>query len=85
MQKYDQYKAKIAQGRVLALTDQRWQFEEAERALRQAGKFERTYGSYPIVLDERFKRADLWDPGYSASWGLGFRSPRNIKKRRLSF
>ncbi|HEY8391363.1 MAG TPA: ABC transporter substrate-binding protein [Capillibacterium sp.] len=85
VQKYDQYKAKIAQGRVLALTDQRWQFEEAERALRQAGKFERTYGSYPIVLDERFKRADLWDPGYSASWGIGISVTSKHKEAAFKF
>ncbi len=71
VQKYDQYLAKIASGRVLALTDARWQYEQAEQALRQAGKFERTYGSYPIVLDEGFRRADLQDPGYSAGWGIG--------------
>lgn len=71
VQKYDQYLAKIASGRVLALTDARWQYEQAEQALRQQGMFERTYGSYPIVLDERFQRMDLQDPGYSAGWGIG--------------
>ncbi|NLJ73949.1 MAG: extracellular solute-binding protein [Firmicutes bacterium] len=71
IQKYDQYLAKIASGRVLALTDARWQYEQAEQALRQAGMFERTYGSYPIVLNENFRRADLQDPGYSAGWGIG--------------
>ncbi|HBR28983.1 MAG TPA: ABC transporter substrate-binding protein [Firmicutes bacterium] len=85
VQKYDQYKAKIAQGRVLALTDQRWEYEEAERALRQAGKFERTYGNYPIVLDERFKRPDLWDPGYSASWGVGISVNCKHKEEAFKF
>ena len=35
VQKYDQYLAKIASGRALALTDARWQYEQAEQALRQ--------------------------------------------------
>lgn len=48
----DQYKAKIATGRVLALTDMGWAFADATQALRQDGKEERLYGAYPLVLKE---------------------------------
>lgn len=48
----DQYKAKIATGRVLALTDMGWAFQDATQALRQDGKEERMYGTYPVVLKE---------------------------------
>lgn len=51
-QTLDQYQAKIATGRVLGITDMGWQFADAEKALRQDGKSERTYGSYPVVLEE---------------------------------
>jgi putative aldouronate transport system substrate-binding protein len=84
-QKYDQYKAKIASGRVLALTDAKWEYGDAERSLRQAGKFERTYGNYPIVLDERFRRADLQDPGYAAGFGIGITTKCKDKVKAFKF
>ncbi|GHU76647.1 ABC transporter substrate-binding protein [Clostridia bacterium] len=51
-QTYDQYQAKIATGRVLALSDMGWSFGAATQALRQDGKDERTYGCYPLVIHE---------------------------------
>ena len=49
----DQYKEKIAQGRVLATTNMGWYlFWGPEQTLRQDGKHDRTYGAYPIVLRE---------------------------------
>jgi putative aldouronate transport system substrate-binding protein len=71
VQKYDQYEAKISSGRVVALADARWQFNNAETALRQAGKEEYMYGMYPITLDESMKFADFQSAGYSAGWGVG--------------
>ncbi len=44
IQKYDQYKAKIASGRVLAIIDSKWQYREPEQALRQEGKEDQMYG-----------------------------------------
>ncbi len=85
VQKYDQYLAKIAQGRVLALTDAKWQYNQAEQALRQAGMYERTYGNYPVVLDERFKRAELQDPGYSAGWGIAISTKCKDKVAAFKF
>ena len=70
VQKYDQYQAKIASGRVLALTDAWWEYDGAQKALKEAGKFDRAYGSYPIVLNDKYKRADLQNPGYSGTWGI---------------
>ena len=58
-QTYDQYLAKVATGRVLALTDMGWEFGQAEATLRQDGKEERTYGCYPIVLEEGMKNASF--------------------------
>jgi putative aldouronate transport system substrate-binding protein len=56
-QTYDQYKAKIATGRVLAIADMGWEFGESEKALLQQGKPERTYGTYPVVLKEGIKNS----------------------------
>ncbi|MFC0215992.1 ABC transporter substrate-binding protein [Paenibacillus chartarius] len=69
-QKYDQYKAKIASGRVLALIDSKWQYTEPEQALKQAGKPELTYGMYPVTLNESFKNRNFQNAGYSASLGV---------------
>ncbi|UUZ80441.1 ABC transporter substrate-binding protein [Paenibacillus sp. P26] len=69
-QKYDQYKAKIASGRVLGLIDSKWQYAEPEQALKQAGKPELTYGMYPVTLNESFKNRNFQNAGYSATLGV---------------
>lgn len=71
VQKYDQYLAKIASGRVLALADAKWQYSQGEQALRQDGKEERMYGLYPLVLDEKYKFAAFHPTGYQGGYGVG--------------
>ncbi len=52
----DQYYAKIAQGRVLGMFIQGWQFMgEPEQALWTAGKDERTYAPLPLTFDKSIK------------------------------
>ena len=41
VQKYDQYKAKIATGRVIGIIDQEWDYADAENSLKAEGKFDR--------------------------------------------
>lgn len=55
VQKDDQYKAKIASGRVLGLIDQEWGYLDAENALKTAGKDEYTYAHFPVTLTEEYK------------------------------
>ena len=71
VQKYDQYLAKITSGRVLALTDQRWQFQDGENALKAEGKYERGYGHYPVTLNEQYVRKDFQGTGFMGGWGIG--------------
>jgi len=85
VQKYDQYKAKIASGRVLGLIDSEWQFREPEQALLQAGKPERTYGMYPIVLNESFKNRNFQSPGYSGGTGVGISTSAQDPVRIIKF
>jgi len=47
-QNYDQYLSKVATGRVLAMFDQQWNFQDGERVLTTEDKRERTY--VPIGL-----------------------------------
>jgi putative aldouronate transport system substrate-binding protein len=58
-QTYDQYKAKVATGRVLALTDMVWEIGEAETTLKAENKPERCYGSYPVVVKEGIVNSTL--------------------------
>ncbi|WP_068504413.1 ABC transporter substrate-binding protein [Paenibacillus kribbensis] len=70
VQKDDQYKAKIASGRVLALIDQDWAYGDAENALKAAGKDDKTYGHYPVSLDKSYKRTDFQKIGFDG-YGIG--------------
>lgn len=70
-QKYDQYQAKIAEGRVLALADAKWEYVDAEQALVAAGKAERGYGMFPLVLNDSYTYADFRPVGYTGGYGVG--------------
>ncbi|MDQ0903550.1 ABC transporter substrate-binding protein [Paenibacillus sp. V4I7] len=85
VQKYDQYKAKIASGRVLAIIDSKWQYSEAEQSLKQAGKSELTYGMYPITLNESFKNKNFQSAGYSAGWGVAISKSAKDPVRIIKF
>ncbi|PQP81441.1 ABC transporter substrate-binding protein [Paenibacillus sp. PCH8] len=70
VQKDDQYKSKIASGRVLSLLDPSWGFSDAENALKSAGKDDMTYGFYPVTLDDTFQRKDFQSIGFDG-YGIG--------------
>ncbi|MCM3127049.1 MULTISPECIES: ABC transporter substrate-binding protein [unclassified Paenibacillus] len=84
IQKDDQYKAKIASGRVLGLLDQDWGYSDAENALKSAGKYEQTYGHYPVSLDETYKRADFQSIGLDA-YGIGITTSCEDPVRAIKF
>lgn len=71
IQKYDQYQAKISEGRVLALADSLWEYAEAQQSLVASGMPERTYGMFPLVLEEGMKYAEFRPTGYSGGYGVG--------------
>ncbi|WP_426452518.1 ABC transporter substrate-binding protein [Paenibacillus sp. S-38] len=85
VQKYDQYKAKIASGRVLGIIDSKWQYAEPEQALRQAGKEDKMYGMYPVVLNEKFKNRNFQSPGYSGGTGVGISKSAKDPVRAIQF
>lgn len=71
VQKYDQYLAKLSSGRVLSIMDPDWSWNEAQNALRDEGKYERMYGTYPITMSEEYKHHNFQSPGYQVGWGIG--------------
>ncbi|MCQ2576062.1 MAG: hypothetical protein MJ162_04890 [Treponema sp.] len=69
----DQYYAKIAQGRVLGMFIQGWQFMyDAENTIRSSGHIERTYAPLPVVFDESIKPhyRDLDLPNLQRGYGF---------------
>ncbi|MFC5701372.1 ABC transporter substrate-binding protein [Cohnella faecalis] len=85
VQKYDQYKAKIASGRVLGLIDQDWDYGDGERALKEAGKFDQGYGHYPVTLDEKYKDTSFWPTGYNPSSGIAISKSNPDPIRTIKF
>ncbi|MNB67379.1 Lipoprotein LipO precursor [compost metagenome] len=76
VQKDDQYKAKIASGRVLGLISQEWEYQEAENALKSAGKNEYTYAHFPVTLSSEYKDHELQSAGVD---GAGISISKNCK------
>lgn len=85
VQKYDQYQAKISSGRVLGIIDAKWEYNQAEQALKKDGKDELTYGMYPITLDANTKYHDFQDAGYSGGWGIGISKSCKDPVRAIKF
>ena len=74
----DQYYAKIAQGRVLGMFIQGWQFMgEPEQTLWTAGKDDCTYAPLPVVFDETFKPhyRDRSLPNLQRGYGITVKCP----------
>lgn len=70
-QKYDQYLAKIASGRVVGLIDASWEINDAVNALKASGKFDQTYGRFGAVLKSGIRAAYNQPTGFSGGWGIG--------------
>lgn len=85
VQKYDQYKAKIASGRVLGLIDQNWDYGQAENALKAEGKFASTYARFPVTLNDTYKDHTFASPGYLPALGIGITKDAQDPVRLIKF
>jgi putative aldouronate transport system substrate-binding protein len=85
VQKYDQYKAKIATGRVIGLIDQDWAYGDGEKALKAEGKFDQGYGHYPVTLSEEYKDTSFWPTGFMAGYGIGISTSCKDPVRAIKF
>ncbi|MDR1688241.1 MAG: extracellular solute-binding protein [Clostridiales bacterium] len=70
-QTHDEYLAKIASGRVLALTDAHWEYVDGENVLIEEGKYERTYARIPVTLREDIKHPAYRPSVYTPMNGVG--------------
>ncbi len=69
-QKYDQYLAKIASGRVVGLIDANWEIGDAVNSLKAAGKYDQMYGRFPAVLEKGMKAKYNQSVGFDGGWGV---------------
>ena len=84
VQKDDQYKSKIASGRVLGLIDQEWNYGEAENALKAANKHEYTYAHFSVTLNEDIEDRSLQATGFDG-YGLGITTSCEDPVRAIKF
>lgn len=85
VQKTDQFKAKVASGRVLGLADPEWDYGDGQNALKAAGKFDQTYGHYPVTLSEEYKDTSFWPAGFDGGYGISISSKCKDPVRAIQF
>lgn len=85
VQKNDQWKAKIASGRVLGMIGATWQFNDAKRSLIQEGKAERTFGIYDVNLSPDMKTRVNQVSAFSGGWGIGITKDCKDPIRAIKF
>ncbi len=84
-QQYEDYMAKIAEGRVLGILDSKWDYEDAEKILKANGEYDRTYAGLPVTLNEDIKNSILYDQGLSTGWGLAITQSCSNPDRLIEF
>ncbi|MFZ2538743.1 MAG: ABC transporter substrate-binding protein, partial [Oscillospiraceae bacterium] len=86
IQKFDQYEAKIADGRVIGLIDSKWEYGTAEQTLVAAGKPERTYTMLPLVMDNKTQKYAAFRPlSFSGGYGIGITTSCKDPQRAFEY
>lgn len=70
-QTHEDYIAKIASGRVVALFDTDWDYGDGEKVLKADGKYGSTYAALPLTMDKETKCAALMYQGLTTGYGVG--------------
>lgn len=70
-QTHEDYIAKIASGRVVALFDSDWDYADGEKVLKADGKYGSTYAGLPLTMDADTKCASLMYQGLTTGTGVG--------------
>ena len=83
-QNYDQYQAKISTGRVIGMFDQYWNFQNAERPLRQEEKWNRTYVATDITYPG-YKGQYLDAPTFTGGNGMGITTACKNPERAIQY
>lgn len=70
-QTHDDYIAKISSGRVVALFDTLWDYQDGEKILKQDGKLGKTYCGLPFAASKDIKVPTLMYQGLATGQGVG--------------
>jgi putative aldouronate transport system substrate-binding protein len=78
---YDQYLAKLANGQVLGIHDQQWQFNDAQKALISQDRIWETMMPLPIVFDKSIKPyyRDSPLPNLQRGWGISIKAKDPVR------
>ena len=82
---HDTYISKISSGRVLALTDSDWNYDDAIKALLADGKEWNTYAPLPVTVSEEYESHALKDRGYIGGWGISISSTSEYQEEAFEF
>lgn len=73
-QTHEDYIAKIASGRVVALFDKDWDYQDGEKVLKADGKLGATYCGLPLTVDKDTKSPVLMYQGLTTGTGIAITS-----------
>ena len=69
-QTHEDFVLKVAEGRVLGLLDEEWDYTGAEISLRADGQEEHTYAGLPVTIDRSVKCPSLKQQNLAVGWGI---------------
>lgn len=81
----DDYIAKLASGRVVAITDANWHYMPAEATLRADGKGDKTYCGLPVTMRADQKAPTLMYQGLQVGWGCAITTSCEDPVRAIKF
>lgn len=81
----DDYIAKVASGRVVAITDAEWHYSQCEATLVGDGKVDQTYVGLPVTLREDQVEKALLYQGTTVGWGIGITKSCEDPVRAIKF
>lgn len=81
----DDYIAKVASGRVVAITDAEWHYSQCEATLVEDGKVDQTYVGLPVTLREDQVEKALLYQGTTVGWGIGITKSCEDPVRAIKF
>lgn len=81
----DDYIAKVASGRVVAITDAEWHYRQCEATLVADGKVDQTYVGLPVTLREDQVEKALLYQGTTVGWGIGITKSCEDPVRAIKF
>lgn len=81
----DDYIAKVASGRVVALTDSEWHYSQCETALMADGKVDQTYVGLPVTLREDQVCKALLYQGTTVGYGMAITKSCEDPVRAIKF